>query len=147
MMGTKSGAFSSVEEFRRWCAQAPSGTQLDAGAIAEILASAGATDPVIPLQVEPARPEKWSWREKLWTVPAETRLGVTEAAEALGRPKSFIYDRTRAKAEDPIPHRKLDSALVFTAGELRAWIRDREEEVVGGPMESTQAERRGFRVV
>lgn len=51
-----------------------------------------------------------------------------------------MYARTGAKAEDPIPHRKLDGTLLFAAGELRAWIRDREEVVVAGRMESTASE-------
>ena len=68
-------------------------------------------------------------------------------AEALGRPKSFVYARTGAKADDPIPHRKLEGSLVFTAGEVRAWIRDQEEVVHGGPMHSTDAERRGLYAV
>lgn len=92
-------------------------------------------DPVV--KVEPATGVELSWRERLWSVPAETRLGVTEVAEALGRPKSFVYART-GSAEDALPHRKLDGSLVFTAGELRAWIRDREEVVHAGPFLSVK---------
>ena len=75
-------------------------------------------------------------------VPAEVRLGVAEVAEALGRPKSWVYARTGPKAENPLPHRKLDGSLTFTAGEVRAWIRAHEVEVIGGPMESTPDSRR-----
>lgn len=72
-----------------------------------------------------------AWREKIWTAPAETRLGIAEAAEALGRPRSFIYRRTSAKSSlSKIPHRKLDGALVFLAGELRSWLASEEELVV-----------------
>ena len=60
----------------------------------------------------------------------------------MARPRSFVYARTGPKAEDSMPHRKLDGTLVFTAGELRAWVGSREEVVVAGPMESTPAERR-----
>ena len=52
--------------------------------------------------------------------PAEARLGVPEVAEALTRPWSFVYVRAGEKAKAPIPHRKLEGILVFTAGELRA---------------------------
>lgn len=73
-----------------------------------------------------------TWRERLWTVPADTRLGVVEVAEALGRPKSYVYARTGESAEDPLPCRKLDGTLVFLAGELREWIQEREEVVHRG---------------
>ena len=43
----------------------------------------------------------------------------------------------------PIPHRKLDGTLLFTAGELRAWIRDREAVLVAGRSESTASGRSG----
>ncbi len=69
-----------------------------------------------------------SWRERLWTVPAETRLGVAEVAEAMGRPRSWVYRHTGpSSSRARIPHRKLDGALVFTAGEVRAWVQKREE--------------------
>jgi predicted DNA-binding transcriptional regulator AlpA len=83
-----------------------------------------------------------SWRERLWTVPAETRLGVHELTQALGRPKSWIYRRTSAKADGRLPHRKLGGELLFTAGEIRAWLREHEEVIEAGPMESAAAERR-----
>lgn len=79
-----------------------------------------------------------TWREKLWTAPAETRIGIAELREAFDRPASWVYRHTSAKT---IPHRKLDGELIFTVGELRAWAREREEIVHAGPMESTPAER------
>ena len=70
----------------------------------------------------------YTWREKLWVVPSETRIGTEELAEALGRPKSWVYARTEASAEHKIPHRKLDgSFLVFVVGDIREWIEAREE--------------------
>jgi hypothetical protein len=90
----------------------------------------------------PAEPLEATWRERLWTVPGETRLGVAEVAEALGRPRSYVYARTGPKADDPLPHRKLDGTVVVTAGELRAWIRSHETVVHAGPMESVAAERK-----
>ena len=78
-----------------------------------------------------------SWREKLWTCPAETRLGLEELCEALSRSSSWIYHRTSIKAVNRIPHRKLDGVLCFTAGAVRAWIRDSEQVVCAGPMASS----------
>jgi predicted DNA-binding transcriptional regulator AlpA len=74
-----------------------------------------------------------TWRERLWLVASETRLGAHEVAEALGRSRSWIYKRTARGAEGRIPCRRLDGELVFLAGELRAWIREREESVHEGP--------------
>jgi predicted DNA-binding transcriptional regulator AlpA len=91
---------------------------------------------------EPSEPVVQTWCERLWTCPAETRLGVHELSEALGRPKSWIYRRTSAKAEGRLPHRKLGGELLFTAGEIRAWLREHEEVIEAGPMESAAAERR-----
>lgn len=76
---------------------------------------------------EPVEPT--SWGERLWTVPAETRLGVQELSEALDRPKSFVY---KATSSDEIPHRKMSGSLVFVAGEIRGWIRETEEVEVAG---------------
>lgn len=68
-----------------------------------------------------------TWREKIWQVPAETRLGAPEAAEAIGRPLSWVYRRTSAKStKASLPHRKLDGALTFTAGDLRTWLTHHE---------------------
>lgn len=76
-------------------------------------------------------PIKHTWRERLWLVPSETRLGVREAAEAIGRPVSWVYRRTSPKsAKAPLPHRRLDGELVFLAGELRAWVEGHEAMVV-----------------
>ncbi len=71
-----------------------------------------------------------SWRDRLWVVPPETRLGVREAAEALGRPASWLYRRTgpRSKAA-PLPHRRLGGSIVFLAGELRQWVTEHEARV------------------
>jgi hypothetical protein len=70
-------------------------------------------------------------------VDAETRLGVREAAEALGRPVSFVYRHTSEKAAGGarLPHRRLDGELVFVAGELRSWLREHEETIEPGRMD------------
>jgi hypothetical protein len=139
------GTFGSLPDFEAWLRRAPGGCLVKASEVAEILAemaSEARQERREPETLPDTRPEPWTWRERLWTVPAETRLGVAEVAEALSRPKSYVYARTGPKAEDPLPHRKLDGALFFTAGELRTWIRDQEEEVAGVPMTSTLEERR-----
>ena len=74
----------------------------------------------------------------------ERRLGVKEACEALGRSKSWLYAHmAEDQGSERMPHRRLDGQVYFTAGELRAWVRDQEETVCGGWMDSTEAERRG----
>src|ERR1041385_5137634 len=40
-----------------------------------------------------------TWRERLWTCPGDTRLGVRELAEALGRPRSWVYRAVAGKRE------------------------------------------------
>ena len=132
----------TLEELQRWAASAPPGTSIPVASLAELLG--GLEDETGPRSVpeEPSEPVSRTWRERLWTVPAETRLGVHELAEALNRPKSWIYRRTGEKAEDRIPHRKQGGELVFAAGEVRAWLRADEEIIAAGPMESTAAERR-----
>lgn len=80
---------------------------------------------------EPAR-EPLSWRARLWSVPPETRLDAEQAAEATGLSKSRIYKLTSA---EEIPFRKLAGGLVFVAGELRSWLRERESVEVEGRME------------
>ncbi len=141
---------TTVGDFLRWCQSAPPGTQLPAHSVARMLELA--VDGKKPSNASRAAESggttcEWTWREKLWLVPAETRIGTAELAEALGRPKSWVYARTQAGAVDPVPHRKLDGTLTFAVGEVRAWIREREEVLVGGPMESTEAERRSLLVI
>ncbi len=88
-------------------------------------------EPVETRRSEPTS-EPTTWRERIWYVPSELRLGVKEAAEAIARSSSWLYKRTGPAADNPIPCRRLDGELVFLAGELRAWIRDREQSVHEG---------------
>jgi len=88
-----------------------------------------------------------SWRERLWTAHPETRLGVRELAEALGRSKSWIYSRTGRSCPTSrrIPHRLDDSGeLVFLAGEIRDWILRSEVRVVPlrGSVDTSGSDRR-----
>ena len=93
-----------------------------------------------PTLTEPS-PLELTWRERLWTAPAETRLGIVELCEGLGRSQSWAYKRTGPKAEDPLPHRLLDGQLVFLCGEIRHWVRTHEESISECPMDSTASER------
>jgi hypothetical protein len=78
-----------------------------------------------------------SWRTLLWIAPSETRIGREELLEAVGRPRSWVYRHTQAKAACRIPHRKLDGELVFLVGEVRAWLIDQEEIVQAGPLDTS----------
>ena len=121
------GSSDSLHDLLAWLEAAPAGTIVPASTIAERLGSllAGVARPVAP------PPTPHSWRERLWEVPAETRLGIHEVAEALGRSRSWIYRRTGPRSRmDQIPHHKLDGELIFVAGELREWLRQRQNPVV-----------------
>jgi hypothetical protein len=125
-LGRSMGRTDPLGELRDWLRKAPPGTTILAAFLAETLAEFGNAEPA-----GPPDPFQHTWRERLWLVPAETRLGVREAAEAIGRPVSWVYRRTGEKsAKAPLPHRKLDGEIVFTAGELRAWIDGHEALVV-----------------
>lgn len=124
----------TVAELRRWLNDAPPELTVSCSAIAALLERL--TEPAA-LSIEPteqARSVTLTWRERLWEVPSETRLGVLEVAQALGRPKSWVYRHTsEASGLVRLPHRKLDGELLFSAGELRAWIREHEEVICAGP--------------
>lgn len=114
----------------RWLFEAPRGTSFDLAAVQELVAKAieAAPEPATP---EPGPGDGFTWRERLWLAPAETRIGVEELCEALGRPKSWVYRHTSekaAKAADVamLPFRRMDGSLVFIVGEIRAWVRDQE---------------------
>ena len=75
----------------------------------------------------PALAEPQPPRERLWTCPPETQLGVRELAETLGRGADWVYRATSAKraathGRDPLPCARLDGVLVFTAGAVRRWL-------------------------
>ena len=83
-----------------------------------------------------------TWREKLWTVPPETRIGVAELCEATGRTKSWVYRNTSEKATGPrLPHRLMGGELVFVVGELRQWLVEQETTVVAGRTTSLVVQR------
>ncbi|HUG00646.1 MAG TPA: hypothetical protein VML95_02150 [Longimicrobiales bacterium] len=124
-------------ELERWCAQAPPGALVPAAWVAEALEAEGDTPARPPTPVVATEPA--SWRTRLWIVPANTRLGVSELTEALGRSRDWAYRHTSPKATHRLPHRKLDGELVFLAGELRAWLSEHEEIVERGRPEGEES--------
>lgn len=50
-------------------------------------------------------------------------LTVREVAERLRVPASWIYDRTRRRGSDRIPHRKMGKYLRFLAAEVDEWFK------------------------
>lgn len=115
--------------------QAPEGTLFPREWVLSALGTVGEAAPSdAPSERSDSTPTAQSWREKLWKVPPETRLGVAEVAEAFGWSRSSVYKRTSAKSGvERLPHRKLDGQLVFLAGQLRSWISDRETVVIEPP--------------
>ena len=124
---------------------------IPAGVLRELAAPARDGEPAAASAVqETAEP---SWRERLWTAPAETRIGPAEVCEALGRPRSWLYRHTSKKSTtgdggySRIPHRKLEGDLVFVVGELREWIRRNEDVVQEGQPERSATERGHLREI
>ena len=131
----------TASDFRTWLS-----VLADASAVlpaSEVLSRLPESEERETTQTEPS-PLELTWRERLWLVPSETRLGVAELCEALDRSQSWAYRRTGPKADEPLPHRLLDGQLVFVAGEIRHWIREHEESVFELPMDR---ERRQLKVM
>jgi hypothetical protein len=129
-MGTK-----ALSQMLDWLQAAPPNTSVDAAEMAARIAElVDVPDSMLVV------PPELSWREKLWIVPEETRIGREELLEAVGRPASWIYRHTSSKADCVrIPHRKLDGDLVFVVGEVRRWLNDHEEVIVKGHLPSPTA--------
>lgn len=83
-----------------------------------------------PAPAPEANTEHSTWRERLWSVPAETRMTAAEVAEALGKSRSWVYGHAKAptgnKDEVVLPFRKLGHDTLFLAGEIREWIETSE---------------------
>ena len=123
----------TASDFRTWLSVlADASATLPAS---EVLARLPEAEEHETTPTEPS-PLELTWRERLWLIPAETRLGAHEVNEALGRSASWLYRHTGPKAEDPLPHRLLDGQLVFVAGEIRHWTRTHEESVFELPMDA-----------
>lgn len=52
-------------------------------------------------------------------------LKPQEVAALLGVPTSFVYDRTRQNASDPIPHFKLGKYVRFDLAQVQEWLAER----------------------
>jgi predicted DNA-binding transcriptional regulator AlpA len=131
----------TLNEIQTWLAHAPPGTLVPAELFARVLTSF--PDGRLPDMVQ----QPASWRERLWIVPPETRLGVTELLEALGRTRSWLYRHTGPNSRRArMPHRKLDGELLFLAGEVREWIIEQEVTVVPGHTASAAVARPQRRV-
>ena len=132
-MGTKSKP-RTLAEVRDWLAEAPEGTTIPAAAM---LSTIETVSPVINGEnggpSSPSTALALTWRERLWLVPSETRIGAHELCEALGRSKHWLYRHTGPSADNRIPHRKLDGELVFAVGEVRTWIRENEDVIEALP--------------
>jgi predicted DNA-binding transcriptional regulator AlpA len=138
----------TLGDLRRWAADAPPGTTIPAGALVQLLDDLVEVGPSpAPVLVEEAPAP---WRERLWTVPPETRLGVEEVAEALGKSRHWVYraasshrsvpigkDRVgkmkyqKEPNPHPLPSRKVSGGILFRAGDVRDWLK--EEEAGGRP--------------
>jgi predicted DNA-binding transcriptional regulator AlpA len=120
----------SPAEVRVWLAQFPAGTLVPAQELLARLSDAEGERPMPVRGESPGAEAPPTWRERLWTVPAETRLGVQELVEATGRSRDWVYRHTGpGGAGTRLPHRKMDGVLVFLAGEVRAWLAGNEEVV------------------
>lgn len=120
----------TLADVMTWLEQVPIGTLVPASAVLAQLRDVAPT--AMTATPEPAAAlEPRSWRERLWTAPADARLSVTDVAQAIGRPKSWVYRHTSpASGLVLVPCRKLDGELVFLAGEIRQWVKDHEEIMV-----------------
>jgi excisionase family DNA binding protein len=52
-------------------------------------------------------------------------LTPPQLADLLGVSVSFVYDRTRQNAADPIPHFKLGKYVRFDLDQVKQWLEDR----------------------
>ena len=102
---------------RAWLEDLPAGTLLPAGELVARLDTAGSPG---------INPAERTAAERLWSCPDHTRYTVKDLAACLGRPTSYIYALTSAKA---IPFTKLDGQITFIASEIRRWLVEREELV------------------
>lgn len=126
--------FGSLADLHRWALRAPASVSMPVRDIAALLA------PLLESEPKEGRlaPIPSTWRERVWTCPPQTRMTAAEVAEAIGAPISRVYGWTH-RTENPellrrrreqgraIPFRKVDGALVFLAGEVRDWLRERAE--------------------
>lgn len=128
-MGTKMGMTgeSNVQaDLQDLLTALPPGAMIPAGWVADRLEEENSSGAALPTTEPGVAAGPASWRERLWTAPPQTRIGVLELAEAVGRSKHWVYRHTARAAANRLPCRKLDGELVFMVGEVRDWLRDRE---------------------
>ena len=116
---------SITERLRAIVAQLPTGAAvtLPADVVRAWLEDERSAAPSAPML--PAVPQ--GWRERLWTCPTDTRLGVRDLADALNRSADWVYRATNVKraaehGRSPLPCTRLDGVLVFTAAAVRHWL-------------------------
>lgn len=138
--------FESLEQLVRWCQLAPEETRLNVRRVGKLIQYLkefesvpldGRTDGSGDREGEEMVPK--SWHERIWTAHSDIRLDVEQVAEAVNRPKSYIYKQV---SEGNIPHRKDGGVLVFRVGEIRQWIEDREVIQRSGPTAPPRPKRR-----
>lgn len=126
----------NLHDLLDWLDRAPAGTSVPACEVAALLRQVEEVDFARPrLTVQGGGAS--TWREKLWTVSPDVRIGVVELCEALDRSRDWCYrgvneKRAASKGREPIPCCRLDGELVFRVGDVRAWLA-RNEEVVNPP--------------
>jgi excisionase family DNA binding protein len=54
-------------------------------------------------------------------------MTVSEIAEALRVPESWVYERTRRRGSERMPHIKLGKYLRFEVADVRSWLETMRE--------------------
>jgi predicted DNA-binding transcriptional regulator AlpA len=111
----------SIAALSEWLNDFPKGTLLTVDAIRDLVAQIPGGPPLIAVE---DTTHTMTWRERLWTVPQDTRIGSVELAQALGKSRSWVYHRTQVhSAHIPLPHRRIDNGqLEFVVREIRLWL-------------------------
>lgn len=63
------------------------------------------------------------------TLVADELLTVSEVAALLKVPVSWVYERTRRRGVERIPHVKLGKYLRFSAREITEWLQKQYREI------------------
>ena len=71
--------------------------------------------------VGPEAVQGGTWVTWFWSCSPNTRVGVSELAEALGRKRTFVYAAVYDD-DDPLPGKKLVGQWSFKVGDVRAWV-------------------------
>ncbi|MFW6101398.1 MAG: helix-turn-helix domain-containing protein [Bacteroidota bacterium] len=56
-------------------------------------------------------------------------LTVTELAQELQVPKSWVYSRTRLKGKEQIPHLKCGKYCRFEMDQVVEWLNNRQDQI------------------